>query len=99
MTIRMGNQASLASREMLLIERDPVDIVSFTELQILVQRHRAEMQGESREGQFLLWLMEREGNRLASSDRGERELLGPSRDRLAGFASGRVALAHPAAEK
>jgi len=43
--------------------------------------------------------MEREGNRLASSDRGERELLGPSRDRLAGFASGRVALAHPAAEK
>lgn len=53
MTIRIGNQASLASREMLLIERDPGDIGSFSELQILVQRHRAEMQGESREGQFL----------------------------------------------
>ena len=63
MTIRFGNQVRLASRDrfrlMLLIERDPGDIVSFAELQALMQRHRAQVQGVSRDAEFLRWLMDR----------------------------------------
>lgn len=69
MTIRFGDQVRLASRDrfrlMLLIEHDPGDIVSFVELQALMQRHRAKVQGVSREAEFLRWLMDREWNRLA----------------------------------
>jgi hypothetical protein len=69
MTIRFGNQVRLASRDrfrlMLLLERDPGDIVSFAQLQALMQQHRATVQGVSREAEFLRWLMDREWNRLA----------------------------------
>jgi len=66
MTIRFGNQVRLASRDrfrqMLLIDRDPGDIVSFAELQALMQRHRAQVRGVSRDAEFLRWLMYREGS-------------------------------------
>lgn len=69
MTIRFGDQVRLASRDrfrlMLLLERDPGDIVSFAQLQALMQQHRATVQGVSREAEFLRWLMDREWNRLA----------------------------------
>ena len=49
MTIRFGNQVRLASRDrfrlMLLLERDPGDIVSFAQLQALMQKHRATVRG------------------------------------------------------
>ncbi|MBX3678944.1 MAG: hypothetical protein KF710_02075 [Rhodocyclaceae bacterium] len=68
-TIRFGDQARLASRDrfrlMLLIERDPGDIVSFAQLQALMQQHRVKVRGVSREAEFLRWLMDREWNRLA----------------------------------
>ncbi|HRD35369.1 MAG TPA: hypothetical protein PLR02_14080 [Rhodocyclaceae bacterium] len=57
MTIRFGDQVRLASRDrfrlMLLIERDPGEIVSFAQLQALMQQHRATVQGVSREAEFL----------------------------------------------
>ena len=69
MTLRFGNQVRLASRDRfrltLLIERDPGDIVSFAQLQALMQRHRANVRGISRDAEFLRWLMDREWNRLA----------------------------------
>ncbi len=69
MTLRFGDQVRLASRDrfrlMLLIERDPGNIVSFAQLQTLMQRQRANVQGVSREAEFLRWLMDREWNRLA----------------------------------
>jgi hypothetical protein len=78
MTIRFGNQVRLASRDrfrlMLLIERDPGHIVSFAELQALMQRHRAQVRGVSRDAEFLRWLMDREWNRLAPGS-GYREPL------------------------
>lgn len=78
MTIRFGNQIRLASRDrfrlMLLIERDPGDIVSFAELQALMQRHRAQVRGVSRDAEFLRWLMDREWNRLGPGS-GYRKLL------------------------
>ena len=78
MTIRFGNQIRLASRDrfrlMLLIERDPGDIVSFAELQALMQRHRAQVLGVSRDAEFLRWLMDREWNRLGPGS-GYRKLL------------------------
>jgi hypothetical protein len=47
MTIRFGNQVRLTSRDrfrlMLLIERDPGDIVSFAQLQASMQQHRAKV--------------------------------------------------------
>jgi len=77
-TIRFGNQIRLASRDrfrlMLLIERDPGDIVSFAELQALMQRHRAQVLGVSRDAEFLRWLMDREWNRLGPGS-GYRKLL------------------------
>ncbi len=45
---------------MLLIERDPGDIVSFAQLQALMQQHRTKVRGVSREAEFLRWLMDRE---------------------------------------
>jgi hypothetical protein len=78
MTIRFGNQVRLASRDrfrlMLLLERDPGDIVSFAQLQALMQQHRATVRGVSREAEFLRWLMDREWNRLAPGS-GYREPL------------------------
>ena len=78
MTIRFGDQVRLASRDrfrlMLLIERDPGDIVSFAELQALMQRHRAQVRGVSRDAEFLRWLMDREWNRLGPGS-GYRKLL------------------------
>lgn len=69
MTIRFGDRVRLASRDrfrlMLLIERDPGDIVSFDQLQALMQRQRAQVQGVSREAEFPRWLMDREWNRLS----------------------------------
>ena len=78
MTIRFGNQVRLASRDrfrlMLLLERDPGDIVSFAQLQALMHQHRATVRGVSREAEFLRWLMDREWNRLAPGS-GYREPL------------------------
>lgn len=52
MTIRFGDRVRLASRDRirltLLLEHDPVDIVSFAQLQALMQRHRAKVRGVSR---------------------------------------------------
>lgn len=78
MTIRFGDQVRLATRDrfrlMLLIERDPGDIVSFAQLQALMQRHRAHVRGVSRDAEFLRWLMDREWNRLGPGS-GYRKLL------------------------
>lgn len=69
MSIRFGDHVRLASRDRirltLLLEHDPGDIVSFAQLQALMQRHRAKVRGVSRDAEFLRWLMDREWNRLA----------------------------------
>ena len=81
MTIRFGDQVRLASRDrfrlMLLIERDPGDIVSFAQLKAFMQQHRAKVRGVSREAEFLRWLTDREWNRLAPGS-GYREPFEPS---------------------
>lgn len=68
MTIRFGDKVRLAWRDRrrlrLLIDRDPGDIVSFAQLQALMQRHRKKVRGVSRDADFLRWLMDREWNRL-----------------------------------
>lgn len=68
MTLRFGDTIRLASRDrrrlQLLLERDPGDIVSFAQLQAVMQQHRATVRGVSRDAEFLRWLMDREWNRL-----------------------------------
>lgn len=70
MTLRFGNAIRLASNDrrrlQLLLERAPGEIESFGQLQALMQWHRQQVQGVSREAEFLRWLMDREWNRLAA---------------------------------
>ncbi|MBK7663052.1 MAG: hypothetical protein WCF44_07440 [Candidatus Methylophosphatis roskildensis] len=70
MTLRFGNAIRLASNDrrrlQLLLERDPGEIESFDQLQALMQRQRQQVQGVSRDAEFLRWLMDREWNRLAA---------------------------------
>lgn len=79
-------------------ERDPGDIVSFAQLQALMQQHRAKVPGVSRDAEFLRWLMDREWNRLAPGS-GYRKPLCTVRNRFAGLASGKVARAPPGSRK
>lgn len=68
MTIRFGAQVRLGpedrKRLTQLIDQDPGDIVSFVQLQALMQRHRKRFPGVSEDAEFIRWLMDREWNRL-----------------------------------
>lgn len=68
MTIRFGAQVRLGpgdrKRLPLLIDQDPGEIVSFVQLQALMQRHRKRFPGVSEDAEFIRWLMDREWNRL-----------------------------------
>ena len=57
---------ALRSAMDVLLERDPGEIESFGQLQALMQWHRQQVQGVSRDAKFLRWLMDREWNRLAT---------------------------------